>query len=80
MVRDNVHNQSHTALFQLLCEMLELFLRTDFRIETRGVCHVVAVQTSWTRHQKGRGITIGNPQVLQIVQQRRCLSKGEKAV
>ena len=77
MVRDDVHNQAHTSLFQLLSEMLELFLRADFRIESRGVGHVIAVQAAGTRHHKRRGITIGNPQVLQIVQQSRCLGEGE---
>jgi hypothetical protein len=80
MVRDNVHNQSHTALFQLLCELLELLLRTNFGIEARVVSHIVTVHAAGTRHKKGRGITIGDPQVLQIVQQSRCLGKGESTV
>src|SRR5262245_62647072 len=80
MIRDNVHNQSHTALFQLLCELLELLLRANFGIEARVVSYVVTVQAAGTRHHKGRGVTVGNPQVLQVVQQSRCLGEGEKAV
>ena len=65
---------------QALGEFSELFLRTDFGIEASMVGDVVAVHAAGMSHQKRGGVTVRDPQIVQIRNHCGCLGKGKTQI
>ena len=67
MVGHDVDHQAHAPLLQAFGKRGEFFLRADFRIETGVVGDVVAVHAAGVSHQKGRGIAVADPEIVEIL-------------
>ena len=63
-----------------LGEFSKLFLRTNFGIEASMVGDIVAVHAAGMGHQERGGITVCDPQIVQIRNHSSCLGKGKTQI
>jgi hypothetical protein len=77
VIRHYINHQAHGLLFQALGEGSEFFCGADFRIETSVVGNVVPVHAPGMSHQKWRGVTVGDTEVMKIVNDRGSLTESE---
>src|SRR5215472_6392103 len=80
VIRHDIDNQTHVSRLNLLSQPYEHLFVADLGIEAAMISHVIAVQTSRTGHQEGRGVHIGDSQSLQVVEDVTSLLKRKSPI
>jgi len=80
MIGNYIDDEAHTQFLQALSEYRELLLRPDLGIEASVIGDVVSMHAAGMSHQKWGGVTVGDPQIMQVRNHSGCLSKGKTQI
>jgi hypothetical protein len=75
VIGNDIDDQAHIQSLQTLSENRELLLRPDLGIEASVIGDVVSMHAAGMSHEERRGVTVGDPQIVQIRNYSGCLGE-----